>query len=192
QPLDEECEGDDVHDVEEAAVLQEGGGERRPHHANPSPPSGCAASPRSMSICFVGVSLAPAWASARRASADPACLPAPSPSPAPLGFGLDLNISSMRSVTRKPPTMLIVPKVIAITRIALLNAPLPERPTTSRAPSSTMPWIALVPDISGVCSVLGTLEMTTKPMNPASTRIARFFVRMLATIMRRPPPSSAR
>ena len=27
-------------------------------------------------------------------------------------------------------------------------------------PSTTMPWIAFVPDISGVCSVLGTLEMT--------------------------------
>ena len=27
-------------------------------------------------------------------------------------------------------------------------------------PSTTMPWIALVPDISGVCSVFGTLEMT--------------------------------
>ena len=27
-------------------------------------------------------------------------------------------------------------------------------------PSTTMPWIALVPDISGVCSVLGTLEIT--------------------------------
>ena len=36
-----------------------------------------------------------------------------------------------------------------------------------------MPWIALVPDISGVCKVLGTLEMTAKPTNPASTRIAR-------------------
>ncbi len=27
-------------------------------------------------------------------------------------------------------------------------------------PSTTMPWMALVPDISGVCSVLGTLEIT--------------------------------
>ena len=40
-------------------------------------------------------------------------------------------------------------------------------------PSTTMPWIALVPDISGVCSVLGTLEMAAKPTKPASTRIAR-------------------
>ena len=35
-----------------------------------------------------------------------------------------------------------------------------------------MPWIALVPDISGVCSVFGTFEMTSKPTNAASTRIA--------------------
>ncbi len=34
-----------------------------------------------------------------------------------------------------------------------------------------MPWIALVPDISGVCSVFGTFEMTSKPTNAASTRI---------------------
>ena len=29
----------------------------------------------------------------------------------------------------------------------------------------TMPWIALVPDISGVCSIVGTFEMTSKPTN---------------------------
>src|SRR3981189_2633960 len=33
--------------------------------------------------------------------------------------------------------------------------------------------MALVPDINGVCKVLGTLEMTANPTNPASTRIAR-------------------
>ena len=37
-----------------------------------------------------------------------------------------------------------------------------------------MPWMALVPDISGVCRVLGTFEITAKPTNPDSTRIARF------------------
>ena len=36
-----------------------------------------------------------------------------------------------------------------------------------------MPWMALVPDINGVCKVLGTLEITEKPTNPASTKIAR-------------------
>ena len=49
-----------------------------------------------------------------------------------------------------------------------------KAPSTSNAPSTTMPWMALVPDISGVCSVLGTLEITANPTKPASTRIARF------------------
>ncbi len=79
--------------------------------------------------------------------------------------------------------MLIVPKAIAITRMTLLKVSLPARPTTSRPPSRTIPWIALVPDISGVCSVFGTFEITTKPMKPASTRIARLVVRTLARIM---------
>jgi len=92
------------------------------------------------------------------------------------GSGLRLNISSMRSVTRKPPTMLIVPNAIAITRITLLKALLPDRPITNRPPSRTMPWIALVPLISGVWSVFGTFEITAKPTKPASTRIVRFVI----------------
>ena len=71
--------------------------------------------------------------------------PALSPSPVGLGLavvapsfagrlGLDLNISSMRSVTRKPPTMLIVPKAIAITSSTLLSASScrPGRPAAGR------------------------------------------------------------
>ena len=41
--------------------------------------------------------------------------------------GLLLNISSMRSVTRKPPTTLIVPKAIAITSRTLLSVPSPRQ-----------------------------------------------------------------
>ena len=67
---------------------------------------------------------------------------------------------SMRSVTRKPPTTLIVPKTIAIDD----DAARLRKPSASaiaiRPPSTTMPWIAFVPDISGVCSVFGTFEMT--------------------------------
>ena len=37
------------------------------------------------------------------------------------------------------------------------------------APTSTMPWIALVPDISGVCSIVGTFEITSKPTKTART-----------------------
>ncbi|CKQ76751.1 Uncharacterised protein [Mycobacterium tuberculosis] len=47
-------------------------------------------------------------------------------------------------------------------------------PKTTSAPRTTMPWMALVPDISGVCNVLGTFEITANPTNPDSTRIARF------------------
>ena len=43
------------------------------------------------------------------------------------GFGLLLNISSIRSVTRKPPTTLIVPKTIAITSRILLSAAVDAR-----------------------------------------------------------------
>ena len=78
---------------------------------------------------------------------------------------------SMRSVTRNPPTTLIVPKAIAITSSRSLSKP-SAGPITRIAPSSTIPWIALVADISGVCSVLGTFEITSKPTNAASTRIA--------------------
>ena len=34
-----------------------------------------------------------------------------------------------------------------------------------------MPWIALAPDISGVCSVEDTLEITSMPTNTVSTKI---------------------
>ena len=34
-----------------------------------------------------------------------------------------------------------------------------------------MPWIAFVPDISGVCSIVGTFEITSIPRKIASTRI---------------------
>ena len=73
---------------------------------------------------------------------------------------MPLNIPSMRSVTRKPPTTLIVPNATAITSSSLLSQPPTPEPSTMIAPSTTIPWIAFVPDISGVCSVLGTFEMT--------------------------------
>jgi hypothetical protein len=38
---------------------------------------------------------------------------------------------------------------------------------TSTPPSITMPWIALVPDISGVWRTTGTFEITSKPTNTA-------------------------
>ena len=47
--------------------------------------------------------------------------------------------------------------------------------------------IAFVPDISGVCSVFGTFEITSKPTNAASTRIASSVSRSISA-----PPSRRR
>src|SRR4051794_38936760 len=41
------------------------------------------------------------------------------------------------------------------------------------APDNTMPWMALAADISGVCSVVGTLLMTSKPTSRLSTKMLR-------------------
>ena len=49
-----------------------------------------------------------------------------------------------------------------------------------------MPWIAFVPDISGVCSIVGTFEITSKPTNTASTKIVISLIRLM-----RSRPSSA-
>ena len=66
---------------------------------------------------------------------------------------------SIRSVTTNPPITLIVPNATAITSTTFSSTPL-DSDISRRPPSTTIPWIAFVPDISGVCSVLGTFEMT--------------------------------
>ena len=43
----------------------------------------------------------------------------------------------------------------------------------------TMPWIALVCDISGVCSVVGTFEMTSKPTKIAKTKMVNSVKRLI-------------
>ena len=42
-----------------------------------------------------------------------------------------------------------------------------------------MPWIALVCDISGVCSVVGTFEITSKPTKAARTKIVISVIRLI-------------
>src|SRR5215211_991149 len=59
-------------------------------------------------------------------------------------------------------------------------------PATSMAPTRTIPWIAFVPDISGVCSIAGTLEMISKPMKTARTKMV-----MLLRRLKRPRAPSA-
>ena len=81
---------------------------------------------------------------------------------------------SMRSVTTKPPTTFSVPNTTATNRMTWIAIDgCSTLPNTTSAPTNTMPWMALVPDINGVCKVLGTLEITANPTNPDSTRIAR-------------------
>ena len=53
---------------------------------------------------------------------------------------------------------------------------------TRIAPSRITPWIALAPDISGVCSVEETLEITSMPTKTLSTKIVS---QTTASFMRR-------
>src|SRR5215470_219866 len=74
-----------------------------------------------------------------------------------------LYIDSMRCVTRKPPKMLTEAKPSATKPKARAHpAPLPESatPTASSAPTTITEEIALVTDISGVCSA-GVTDHTT-------------------------------
>src|SRR5439155_12042574 len=81
--------------------------------------------------------------------------------------GRCLNIASMRSVTTKPPTTFAVPSTTARNPRTVPIGP-PIALATSIAPTITIPWIAFAPLMSGVWSVDGTFETTSKP-----TKIAR-------------------
>ena len=70
----------------------------------------------------------------------------------------------------KPPTMLIAPKAIAMKPISCSRKP-SATPATISPPSMTIPWIAFVWLISGVCRVVGTFEITAKPTKAARTKI---------------------
>src|SRR5207245_3993059 len=59
-----------------------------------------------------------------------------------------LNISSIRSVTTKPPTTLVVARTTARNPRTILTGALALAASSSAA-SRMMPWIALVPDING-------------------------------------------
>src|SRR3989454_12657590 len=80
-----------------------------------------------------------------------------------------LNISSMRSVTTKPPTTLVVARMTA-TRPSPMDTGDDAPAAMTIAPTRMMPWIAFVPDISGVCRMVGTLEITSMPTKMASTQ----------------------
>src|ERR1700719_190089 len=83
-------------------------------------------------------------------------------------FGpLTLNILSMRSVMRKPPTMLLVAATMAMVprmagKLVLCS------PARMIAPTTAIASRALVRDIRGVWRSGETRRMTSKPMKPAS------------------------
>ena len=70
----------------------------------------------------------------------------------------------MRRVTVKPPKMLMLAiRVATKARTMITSCELGDvraAPSWSRAPTTMMPLIALVTDISGVCRAWWTLPMT--------------------------------
>ena len=78
----------------------------------------------------------------------------------------------MRSVTTKPPTTLSVARKTATVPSATCAVPCAS-PMIVSAPTSTMPWMALEPDMSGVCRMLGTFDTTSMPTNAARTKMVR-------------------
>jgi len=79
----------------------------------------------------------------------------------------------MRSVTTKPPTTFSVARNTAMKPSTSWAVPFAS-PMMSSAPTKTMPWMAFDPDMSGVCRMLGTFEMTSTPTNAASTKMVRY------------------
>src|SRR5205823_1448628 len=95
--------------------------------------------------------------------------PLPATGLPPGAGGRPLNISSIRSVTTKPPTTLVVASTTARKPSTTWTGVCAVAAITS-APTRMIPWIAFEPDISGVCRMVGTFEITSKPTKAASTR----------------------
>src|SRR5580692_10004837 len=88
-----------------------------------------------------------------------------------------LNILSMRSVIKNPPTTLLVAATMAITPNTTANLLLCS-PTRTIAPTTAMASSALVNDISGVCSRGETWRMTSKPIKQASMKMNSRSIRL--------------
>src|SRR5258708_6265984 len=82
----------------------------------------------------------------------------------------------MRSVIRKPPTMLLVAATTAMNPSVVASVVFCS-PTSTIAPTTAMASRALVSDIRGVCSRGETRRMTSNPMNPASTNMKSASIR---------------
>src|ERR1019366_7315854 len=96
------------------------------------------------------------------------------------GTALRRNIFSIRPVTTYPPTTLAAAKKAAM-KARMKPTRLFAVTPMSRAPASTMPWIELVADISGVCRVAGTFPMTSMPTSSASMKMVRSVTRAVDT-----------
>src|SRR5579875_487442 len=94
---------------------------------------------------------------------------------------LSLNIRSMRSVIRKPPTMLLNAAATAIAP-KISESSDPGRAAMMMAATTTMASRALVKAIRGVCSSGETRRMTSNPRNPASTKTYRFEIKPSGTV----------
>src|SRR6266508_3345386 len=57
------------------------------------------------------------------------------------------------------------------------------------APTITIPWIALVPDIRGVCTSVGTFEITSTPRKIASARIVSSMTTVPKWLISAPAPA---
>jgi hypothetical protein len=75
-------------------------------------------------------------------------------------FLLFLNIANILSVTKKPPTTLIVARITPITE-KIVATVLCILEAIIIAPTITTPDIAFEPDMRGVCNVGGTLVITS-------------------------------
>ena len=89
-------------------------------------------------------------------------------------------------MTTNPPTTFAVASTTAMNDRIRMKSPGCGVPMTMIAPTMTIPWIAFVPDMSGVCSSVGTFEMTSKPTNAARTRIVISVTS--CALMQAPPP----
>ena len=77
---------------------------------------------------------------------------------------------SIRSVTMNPPTMLIVPKAIAIVPMTSRLSPAEADHDQPAEHDDAVDRVG-IQDISGVWRVVGTFEITSKPTKAAKTKI---------------------
>src|SRR5947207_1697990 len=84
-----------------------------------------------------------------------------------------LNIFSMRSVMRRPLTTLMVGAVTATNPSTRLSVLASLAPAMRMAPTTAIAEMALVSDISGVCSRGETRRTSSNPRNAASMKTKR-------------------